>query len=158
MTAILFVCLGNICRSPTAQAVFTRIAAREGLGDIEIESAGTGAWHAGELPDARSREAGIARGYSFEGQVARQVESLDFARFDYILAMDSKNLSALKAMQPKNWNAHLGLFLDFSDTPGADVPDPYYGGPDGFEDVITLIERASRGLAAHIKSTGGAPQ
>ena len=152
MTSVLFVCLGNICRSPTAQAVFSRMAVEAGLTDIDIDSAGTGAWHTGEPPDIRSREAGMARGYDFTGQSARAVESLDFARFDYILAMDRKNLRALEDMTPKNWRGHLGLFLDFAGEENADVPDPYYGGPDGFENVLDLIERASGGLIAHIKA------
>lgn len=152
MTSVLFICLGNICRSPTAQAVFTRMAHEAGLTNPDIDSAGTGAWHAGELPDIRAREAGTARGYDFTGQSARAVENLDFARFDYILAMDSQNLRALKDMEPKNWRGHLGLFLDFAGQDNADVPDPYYGGPAGFENVLDLIERASRGLIAHIKT------
>ncbi len=151
-SSVLFVCLGNICRSPTAQAVFTHMSTGAGLTDIDIDSAGTGAWHQGERPDARSQAAGTARGYSFDGQTARKIESLDFARFDYIIAMDRKNLSELSGQRPVNWNGHLGLFMDFAGQSGADVPDPYYGGATGFEDVLDMIEQASRGLIAHIKS------
>lgn len=151
MTAVLFVCLGNICRSPAAQAVFTRLAEQGGLTELEIDSAGTGAWHKGEPPDARAIEAGSARGYNFHGQAARAVESLDFARFDYILAMDRENLRALKAMQPDNWDGHLSLFMDFAGKPRTNVPDPYYGGPEGFETVLDMVEAAGRGLCAHIQ-------
>ncbi|WP_017931248.1 low molecular weight protein-tyrosine-phosphatase [Robiginitomaculum antarcticum] len=151
--SVLFVCLGNICRSPTAEAVFRARAKAAGL-DVEIDSAGTGAWHAGEPPDARAMDAGERRGYDFTGQSARAVEGLDFARFDYVLAMDSENLAHLNAMKPVTYSGHLGLFCDFSgaqDT-GRDVPDPYYGGPQGFETVLDMIERASDGLIAKIRS------
>lgn len=144
--SILFVCLGNICRSPTAEAIFRKRAAQSGL-DLRIDSAGTGAWHAGETPDSRAMEAGEARGYNFAGQAARQVCSSDFAEYDYILAMDRKNLAHLQAMYPKTYSGTLALFLDFAkDISITEVPDPYYGGPDGFDNVIDLIENASDGL------------
>ena len=144
--SILFVCLGNICRSPTAEAIFRKRAVQAGL-DLRIDSAGTGAWHAGETPDRRAIEAGEQGGYSFAGQAARQVCSADFAEYDYILAMDRKNLDHLQAMCPKTYSGTLALFLDFmKDMSTSEVPDPYYGGPDGFENVITLIEAASDGL------------
>ena len=136
MTSVLFVCLGNICRSPTAEAVFRARAADH---DIQIDSAGTGAWHAGEVPDPRSRAEGERRGYSFEGQAARKVRVQDFQDFDFILAMDRSNLADLKSIQPKDGTAMLSLFLP----DGSDVPDPYYGGPDGFKQVVDLIEFAS---------------
>lgn len=136
MTSVLFVCLGNICRSPTAEAVFR---ARAGGAEITIDSAGTGAWHAGNPPDPRSRTEGERRGYSFAGQAARKVKARDFYDFDFILAMDASNLSDLKDIQPENATAHLSLFLP----DGSDVPDPYYGGPDGFARVVDLIEDAS---------------
>jgi len=136
MTSVLFVCLGNICRSPTAEAVFR---ARAGDADITIDSAGTGAWHAGEGPDPRSRAEGERRGYSFAGQAARKVRLQDFHDFDFILAMDASNLSDLKDIQPKAGTAKLFLFLP----DGSDVPDPYYGGPNGFIHVVDLIENAS---------------
>lgn len=144
--SLLFVCLGNICRSPTAEAVFRKRAAQAGL-DAHIDSAGTGAWHAGETPDSRAIQAGEQRDYSFAGQAARQVCSADFAEYDYILAMDRKNLAHLQAMCPETYSGTLALFLDFATNISlAEVPDPYYGGPDGFENVINLIEAASDGL------------
>jgi len=144
--SVLFVCLGNICRSPTAEAVFRKRAADAGL-DVRIESAGTGAWHVGECPDSRAIEAGERQGYSFAGQSARKVTSDDFAMFDYILGMDHKNLKSLESLCPETYSGTLALFLDFAKTiSAAEVPDPYYGGPDGFENVITLIEAASDGL------------
>lgn len=146
MTSVLFVCLGNICRSPTAEAVF-RARARET--PITIDSAGTGAWHAGEGPDPRSRAEGESRGYSFDGQAARKVTVQDFHDFDYILAMDASNLSDLKSIRPKNATTHLSLFLP----DGSDVPDPYYGGPDGFAHVVDLIENASDYWLSILKST-----
>ena len=136
MTSVLFVCLGNICRSPTAEAVFR---ARAGDSGIIIDSAGTGAWHAGDGPDPRSRAEGERRGYSFAGQAARKVRVQDFHDFDFILAMDASNLSDLKAIRPGNATGNLSLFLP----DGSDVPDPYYGGADGFADVVDLIESAS---------------
>lgn len=111
-----------------------------GLGDkIEIDSAGTGAWHAGEPPDPRSRAEGERRGYSFEGQAARKVRQSDFMNFDYILAMDASNLQDLAAIAPGNMTSSLSLFLP----DGRDVPDPYYGGADGFRNVVDLIENAA---------------
>lgn len=136
MTSVLFVCLGNICRSPTAEAVFR---ARAGEAHIRIDSAGTGAWHTGNPPDPRSRAEGERRGYSFAGQAARKVRVQDFYDFDVILAMDASNLTDLRAVQPVDGTAKLSLFLP----DGADVPDPYYGGPDGFTQVVDLIEAAS---------------
>lgn len=136
MTSVLFVCLGNICRSPTAEAVFR---ARAGTADITIDSAGTGAWHAGESPDPRSRAEGESRGYSFAGQAARKVCTQDFYDFDFILAMDASNFSDLKSIKPQDSPATVSLFLPDE----SDVPDPYYGGPDGFARVVDLIETAS---------------
>jgi len=136
MPSVLFVCLGNICRSPTAEAVFR---ARAGDLDIQIDSAGTGAWHAGEPPDPRSRAEGERRGYSFAGQSARKVRQSDFMEFDYILAMDSSNLRDLAEFAPADMTANLSLFLP----DGRDVPDPYYGGADGFRNVVDLIENAA---------------
>jgi len=144
MTSVLFVCLGNICRSPTAEAVFR---ARAGEAGIVIDSAGTGAWHAGNPPDPRSRAEGERRGYSFAGQAARKVRVEDFREFDFILAMDASNLADLKAIRPDDSTALLSLFLP----DGVDVPDPYYGGPDGFSNVVDLIENAADYWLAQMK-------
>lgn len=151
MTSVLFVCLGNICRSPTAEAIFRQKAKRAGL-ELVIDSAGTGGWHVGASPDPRAIETGEAAGYSFAGLSARKAEKSDFAKFDYILAMDKENLANLRTISPQNYSGHLGLFLDFAKTQNTrEVPDPYYGGNEGFKDVVTLIEDASDGLLAAIK-------
>ena len=147
---LLFVCLGNICRSPTAEAVFRACAARSGL-EVEIDSAGTGAWHAGEPPDERAQAAGHNRGYSFDGQTARAVTDADFLDFDLILAMDAKNLKNLQSRAPDAARSNIHLFLDFAPHLSIrEVPDPYYGGADGFDHVLDLIEAASDGLIAHL--------
>lgn len=151
--AILFVCLGNICRSPTAEAIFRQKAAQAGLANLVIESAGTGGWHIGERPDPRAVEHGEKHGYDFSGQTAQQVSKSDFGRFDYILAMDSDNLAKLKRLCPAGYSGHLSRFLDFAPNAAqSDVPDPYYGGKDGFEQIIDLIEQASGGLIDAIKA------
>ena len=148
MSSVLFVCLGNICRSPTAHGVFSAQVAEAGLADrIAIDSAGTGAWHVGEPPDGRATAAALQRGYDLSGLRARQVDPADFERFHYILAMDRSNLSHLEAMRPAGYRGHLGLFLEFHPRPPTrEVPDPYYGGDRGFEEVLDLVERAGRGL------------
>jgi len=148
---VLFVCLGNICRSPTAEAVFTARARQAGL-DVHVESAGTSGWHIGEPPDPRSIEAGEARGYSFQGQASRKVIRADFGNFNYILAMDNKNVAALKEICPESYLPRVQLFLDYA--PGdtvREVPDPYYCSGDGFTRVLDLIEQASDGLIAALK-------
>lgn len=148
---ILFVCLGNICRSPTAEAVFRHLSLAANL-DVKIESAGTGAWHTGEPPDKRAQNAGHQRGYSFEGQTARKITSMDFETFDYILAMDKHNMTELIATSPVHHRHKIKLFLDYA--PNQDireVPDPFYGGDGGFEQVIDLIEAASQGLIEALK-------
>jgi protein-tyrosine phosphatase len=151
MAAILFVCLGNICRSPTAEAVFRKRARDAGL-DLRIESAGTGGWHRGDPPDPRARAAGEARDYSFEGQEARRVESNDFAVFDLILAMDQRNFQDLQSVCPPASQDKIKLFLDFAPHLSiSEVPDPYYGGDDGFDHVLDLVEAASDGLIAELK-------
>jgi len=152
--SVLFVCLGNICRSPTAEAVFRRYAQKFGL-NVRIDSAGTGGWHQGEPPDPRSIQAGEEKGYSFSGQTSRKIEKNDFVTFDYILAMDNNNLQNLRQACPAQYSDKLHLFLDFAPKLSqSEVPDPYYGGPDGFNDVINLIEAASQGLCKHLKEGG----
>jgi protein-tyrosine phosphatase len=152
---ILFVCLGNICRSPTAEVVFRALAAREAPElTVEIDSAGTAGYHVGEAPDRRTCEAASRRGYDLSALRARMVEDRDFEYFDLILAMDRENLRALERRAPVGARERLRLFLEFAPEAGvSEVPDPYYGGPNGFEDVLDLIEAASRGLIAHLRRT-----
>ena len=147
-TRLLFVCLGNICRSPMAQGVFRHLANERGAGELfELDSAGTGAWHIGNLPDRRARETLLARGIDISDLRARQVLPEDFDRFDLLLAMDSDNIRALNARAPAGSAHKIALFLDHAPELGSsDVPDPYYGGRDGFEYVYELLEAASRNL------------
>jgi protein-tyrosine phosphatase len=151
---ILFVCLGNICRSPTAEVVFRTLASRESPDLVlEIDSAGTAGYHVGELPDRRTRQAAARRGYDLSALRARVVEPRDFEYFDLILAMDRENLRALERRAPPQARERLRLFLDFAPEAGiGEVPDPYYGGPNGFEDVLDLIEAAARGLIQHLRN------
>lgn len=153
MIKVLFVCLGNICRSPTAHGVFEHVVRQAGLQDqIFVDSAGTGDWHIGCGPDQRALEAAKKRGYGLDQLVARQVSGEDFQHFDYILAMDKQNLGNLQRMQPKNYRGHLGLFLEFARHHGVDeVPDPYYGAGRGFEEVLDMVEDASEGLLDQIR-------
>lgn len=153
MTRVLFVCLGNICRSPTAEGVFRARAEAAGL-DVVIDSAGTGAWHAGSPPDGRSVAAAASRGYNLSTIRARQVRDADFHDFDHVLAMDAANLSHLTAMNAREGGAaNVALFLDYApDAVTREVPDPYYGGGNGFDHVLDLIEAASDGLIAALKS------
>ena len=153
MVKILFVCLGNICRSPTAHGVFDALLKHEGLDNqIHVDSAGTAAWHAGSSPDARSQLAAKDRGVDLSYITARQVEGSDFESFDYILAMDKTNLNDLKAQADSIQQNKIMLFLSFaqsSDT--TEVPDPYYGGAKGFDTVLDLVEDACVGLLDDIK-------
>jgi protein-tyrosine phosphatase len=151
--SVLFVCMGNICRSPTAESVFRDHAKRAGLLDeLRIESAGIGDWHVGEPPDRRAIQHARRRGYELGALRARQVTREDFARFDFILAMDLRNLRDLEALRPPDYGGYLGLFLDFAPHLGLrEVPDPYYGGAEGFETVLALTERASEALLAYIR-------
>jgi protein-tyrosine phosphatase len=150
---ILFVCLGNICRSPTAEVVFRVVAAREAPDiALEIDSAGTAGYHVGDLPDKRTRQAAARRGYDLSALRARMVEARDFEHYDLILAMDRENLRSLERRAPPHARERLRLFLEFAPQTGiSEVPDPYYGGPNGFEDVLDLIEAASRGLVEHLR-------
>ena len=152
--SILFVCLGNICRSPTAEGVFRARAARAGLADrLEIDSAGTGDWHVGHPPDRRAIAAAATRGYDLASLRARQVAVEDFHRFDWILAMDRANLRELGALRPRAFAGHLGLFLDVApELDVREVPDPYYGGADGFERELDLIETASDALIERVSA------
>lgn len=153
MTRVLFVCLGNICRSPTAEAVFRKQVEDAGLSDfIQVDSAGTGDWHVGSGPDRRAIQKAALRGYDLASLRARQVDARDFQRFDYVLAMDRSNLSNLKSLRAEGRGAEPRLFLEFASAFDAlEVPDPYYGGDEGFEEVLDLIEDASRGLLHDIQ-------
>lgn len=142
---ILVVCLGNICRSPTGEAVLREKAKQRGL-DLMIDSAGTIAAHEGEGPDSRSVMAGKARGYQFMGIYSRKIRVTDFADFDLILAADNNNLRDLTAICPAQYRHKLRLFLSYSDLDVNEIPDPYYGGLGGFNRVIDLIESASDAL------------
>jgi len=150
---ILFVCLGNICRSPTAEAVLRALAAREAPElALEVDSAGTAGYHVGEAPDPRTRQAAARRGYDLTGLRARIVAPEDFERFDLILAMDHENLRVLQRRAPPTAHERLRLLLEFGPQGGPeDVPDPYYGGPNGFEEVLDLVEAATRGLLTHLR-------
>jgi len=147
---ILFVCMGNICRSPTAEGVTRTLAERSGVAaGFEFDSAGTHGYHIGKAPDARATKAAARRGYDLSSLKGRQVDNTDFARFDRILAMDRDNLDLLKQACPTEHHGKLGLFLEFTTSHDEDeVPDPYYGGPEGFERVLDLIEDAAQGLLA----------
>ena len=148
MIGVLFVCLGNICRSPTGEGVFQDLVKRKNLSEsITIDSAGTAAYHIGESPDPRSQAAAKNRGIDISGQRARRVNAQDFQKFDYLLAMDADNLANLMRMCPAGSEHKVHLMLNFGEgTKGQDVPDPYYVGGDGFEVVLDLIENATNGL------------
>ena len=145
--SVLFVCLGNICRSPTAEAVFRARVEAAGLADsIRIDSAGTGDWHIGKAPDKRMQAAAARRGYDLAPLRARQVRPQDLTEFDYVLAMDNANLNDLRALAP-GAPVQPALFLAFHpQQQGGEVPDPYYGGEEGFETVLDMVEVASEGL------------
>ncbi len=144
--SVLFVCMGNICRSPTAEAVF-RHKAKESAVKLKIDSAGTIGSHAREKPDHRAQKAGILRGYSFDKIKARKVSVKDFEDFDLILAMDNHNVSELKKVAPDHLAFKIKLFLEFAENfEDSEVPDPYYGGAQGFRYVLDLVEDASDGL------------
>jgi protein-tyrosine phosphatase len=152
--SVLFVCMGNICRSPTAEAVFRHRVGQAGMQDrIRIDSAGTHDYHIGDPPDVRTQRAAKQRGYDMSDLRGRQVEVADLVHFDYVLAMDEANLSILQRLRPPDAQSHLGLFLEFSEHhAGSEVPDPYYGGADGFEHVLDMVEEAADGLLRHIQA------
>lgn len=145
MNKILIVCMGNICRSPTGEAVLKAKAQQMGV-DIMVDSAGTIGYHQGNPPDPRAKAAGEKRGYSFRGIRARQVVEADFEEFDLILAADNDNLADLQQRCPTHLQHKLALFLSFADSNHDEIPDPYYGGDNGFELVLDLIENASDNL------------
>ncbi len=150
---VLFVCLGNICRSPTAEGVFQKLVDDSGLSKrIEIDSAGTANWHQGRAPDPRTVAAAKRRNIDLSVLRARAVKASDFHEFDYVLAMDKNNLADLQDLKPADYTGHLGLFLAFGhQTQYLEVPDPYHGGSDGFELVLDLVEDAAAGLLESIQ-------
>ena len=153
MVNVMFVCLGNICRSPTAHGVFETIVSQKGLSQyIQCYSSGTSAWHIGEPPDLRATQAAAQCGYQLDHLRAEQINSdTDFSQLDYILAMDSNNLSALQQLVPDCFQGQLALFLNYHpNTMTSDVPDPYFGGEEGFNHVLALIETTSHHLLTEI--------
>ena len=152
---VLFVCMGNICRSPAAEGVFRAIAKRAGwTRRLIIDSAGTHDYHIGEPPDVRAIASAQRRGYDIRKLRARQIDTKDFSRFHWILAMDRNNLHRLMELRPPDFAGHIGLLLDLAPHVGVrEVPDPYYGGPDGFERMLNLIEPASEALFARVSQT-----
>jgi len=150
INSVLFVCMGNICRSPSAEAVFRHKAKAKGL-SLTVDSAGTVGAHAKEKPDHRAQKVGVERGYNFDGIKARKVIAKDFEDFDLVLAMDNANLEDLQKIAPPHLQHKAMLFLDFAHNhEEAEVPDPYYGGVNGFRFVLDLVEDASDGLLAEI--------
>lgn len=153
MVKVLFVCMGNICRSPTAEAVFRAKVQEAGLEhSILIDSVGTHDYHIGDPPDQRTQRAASQRGYDMSMLRGRQVEVADFTRFDYVLAMDNANMAILYRLCPKEQRDRLGLFLEYAQHhKQREVPDPYYGGEDGFERVLDMVEDAAEGLLLHLR-------
>jgi protein-tyrosine phosphatase len=157
--SILFVCLGNICRSPLAEGVFAAVLEEKGLDDqFELDSAGTGGWHAGSAPDPRSIAIAASHGIDISGQKARKVVGADFSRFDLILGMDRSNVQELRRLAPPSTQDHIHLFLEFADGRERDVPDPYYGGADGFSDVYRMIREASEALSGRLAERISPPE
>lgn len=153
MVKVLFVCTGNICRSPTAEGVFRHLAETAGLGALyEADSAGTHGYHVGEPPDPRTMEAAARRGFDLSAQRARRVRAEDFHHFDLVLAMDRGHLAYLEALQPHGARAEVKLFLDYHPSGKLkDVPDPYYGGAGGFEEVLDMVEQAAAQLLDQLR-------
>jgi len=154
--SVVFVCLGNICRSPLAEGFFRELVARSGLSDrIEVDSAGTSDYHIGELPDKRARAAALRRGVELVSR-ARQIERADLDRFDYVIVMDTENLRAVQRLSGSGRRARIQRLLEYADMyDDRDVPDPYYGGPEGFELVCDMVEHSCERLLRHIREAHG---
>lgn len=152
MIRVLFVCMGNICRSPSAHGIFRQLVADAGLeGEIDVDSAGTHGYHTDLAPDKRAQAAISLRGIDISDLRARLVSLADFESFDYVLAMDESNYEHLKALTPKPYADRVYRFMDFAHRPEREIPDPYYGGRDGFDYVLTLIDDAGRGLLEYLR-------
>jgi len=154
MVKVLFVCMGNICRSPTAEGVFRHKVNTAGMDKlIQIDSAGTHAYHVGEPPDQRAQAAARKRGFDLSAQRARRVRAGDFEEYDFVLAMDEANYADLVSICPGHLQERVKLFLDFAhNSKTREVPDPYYGGDHGFEHVLDLVEDAAEGLLGHLQT------
>jgi protein-tyrosine phosphatase len=151
--SVLLVCMGNICRSPTAEAVLRRLAAEEAADlSLVVDSAGTHDYHVGDPPDPRAQAAARRRGLDMSARRARQLAAADFDAFDYLLVMDERNLADARALAPPRFRAQLGLLLEYApELERREVPDPYYGGAAGFEEVLDLVEAAARGLLGALR-------
>lgn len=150
---VLFVCMGNICRSPTAHGLFESLVAAQGMeNQIRVDSAATHAYHIGDAPDSRAQAAALLRGVDLSSQRARQVDKNDFGHFHYVIAMDEANVSGLRCLAGSQDAQQIQLFMNFASRWNErEVPDPYYGGDHGFERVLDMVEDAAEGLLAHIK-------
>ncbi|MBE9516778.1 MAG: low molecular weight phosphotyrosine protein phosphatase [Proteobacteria bacterium] len=155
--SVIFVCLGNICRSPTAEAVFRKLVSEEGCDHlVEIDSAGTHAYHVNEPPDQRAQAAAMRRGIDMSSLRGRRATESDIESFDYVLAMDSENYHNLLAISTDEYRHKIRLFMEFApDRPEDEVPDPYYGGAGGFDNVLDMVEEAARGLLDDIRNKHG---
>jgi len=155
--SVLFVCLGNICRSPLAEGVFQALVAARGLSDeLRIDSCGTGGWHAGESPDPRSVEVAASHGVFIDGQRSRQLSSEDYASFDWLVAMDRENERVIRSRMPSAATCRVVTLMSFHPgEAGADVPDPYYGGPGGFDEVYDLLDAAAPSLLEAVLEASG---
>lgn len=149
--SVLFVCLGNICRSPTAEAVFRKLVNDQNM-EVKIDSAGTGGWNVGAKPDKRSLQVGVERGYDFTDIRCRKVRQEDFSEFDYIVPMDSKNVEDLIEICPDEHQHKIKLLMHYAPQQTIDIPDPYYGGKAGFSVVMNMIEAGCNGLVQHIQT------
>lgn len=156
---MLFVCMGNICRSPTAEGVFRHYVTEAGMSDqVAIDSAGTHAYHVGQPADRRAKVAADRRGMSLDGIISRRVSDDDFAAFDYIIAMDEDNKANLLQQSPQQHHSKIQLFLSYTSASETEVPDPYYGGATGFERVLDLVDEAARGLLKLIADQTNRPR